>query len=136
MAREGDGEYPNIEPFRFTEEITFDHVGDPFLLVTESSWTTDGAPLHFERGTPGRWRGSGGSDARAPIGVAEVAEGTVDGTTIALRSTAVARTSTGSPVSEIERRYELVDGALAYEVEMATDGVAKTFHVRATLTRN
>ena len=71
-----------------------------------------------------------------PIGVAEVAEGTVDGTTIALRSTAVARTSTGSPVSEIERRYELVDGALAYEVEMATDGVAKTFHVRATLTRN
>ena len=51
MAREGDGEYPNIEPFRFTEEITFDHVGDPFLLVTESSWTTDGAPLHFERGT-------------------------------------------------------------------------------------
>jgi hypothetical protein len=133
----GEGEYPNIEPFRFTEEITFDHVGDPFLLVTESSWTTDGAPLHFERGTL-RPLGEGRVDLTLahPIGVAEVGEGTVDGTTIALRSTAVARTSAGSPVSEIERRYELVDGALAYEVDMATDGVAKTFHVRATLTRD
>jgi hypothetical protein len=133
---EGIGEYPGIEPFRYTEEITFDHVGDPFLLVTESSWALDGAPLHFERGTL-RPLGDGRVDLALahPIGVAEVAEGTVDGTTIALRSTGVARTSAGSPVTEIERRYGIVDGSLAYDLEMATEGVARTFHVRATLTR-
>jgi THAP4-like, heme-binding beta-barrel domain len=133
---EGIGEYPGIEPFRYTEEITFDHVGDPFLLVTESSWALDGAPLHFERGTL-RPLGDGRVDLALahPIGVAEVAEGTVDGTTIALRSTGVARTSAGSPVTEIERRYGIVDGSLAYDLEMATEGMARTFHVRATLTR-
>jgi hypothetical protein len=38
-------------------------------------------------------------------------------------------------VTEIERRYRLVDGSLAYELDMATEDVSRTFHVRATLTR-
>jgi hypothetical protein len=133
---EGEGEYPGIDPFRYTEELAFDHVGDAFLLVTESSWTTDGAPLHFERGTL-RPVGDGAVDLTLahPIGVAEVAEGTLDGTAITLRSTAIARARTGSPVTEIERRYRLDDGTLAYELDMATEGIARTFHVRATLAR-
>ena len=133
---EGEGIYPGIEPFRYREELSFDHVGDAFLLVTESSWTPDGAPLHFERGTL-RPVGDGAVDLTLahPIGVAEVAEGTLDGTTLTFRSTGIVRTATGLPVTEIERRYQLVDGALAYELDMATEGVARTFHVRATLTR-
>ena len=133
---EGDGVYPGIAPFRYREELTFDHVGDPFLLVTESSWTPDGAPLHFERGTL-RPVGDGRVDLALahPIGVAEVAEGTVDGTTITTRSTSIVRTATGSPVTEIERRFRLEDGKLAYELDMATEGVDRTFHVRATLDR-
>jgi THAP domain-containing protein 4 len=63
---EGEGEYPGIEPFRFREELAFDHVGDPFLLVTESSWSPDGAPLHFERGAL-RPLGDGGSTSRSRI---------------------------------------------------------------------
>jgi hypothetical protein len=131
---EGEGEYPGVDPFRYTEELSFEHVGDPFLLVTESSWTLDGAPLHFERGTL-RPVGAGRVDLALahPIGVAEVAEGTVDGTTVTLRSTAVVRTATGSPVTEIERRYRLEGDALSYELDMAMEGVARTFHVRATL---
>ncbi|HEX6400851.1 MAG TPA: FABP family protein [Actinomycetota bacterium] len=133
---EGDGTYPGIDPFRYREELAFEHVGDAFLLVTESSWTPDGAPLHFERGTL-RPVGEGRVDLALahPIGVAEVAEGTVDGTTVTTRSTSVVRTATGSPVTEIERRYRLEDGKLAYELDMATDGVERTFHVRATLER-
>ncbi|HZN43484.1 MAG TPA: FABP family protein [Actinomycetota bacterium] len=133
---EGIGEYPGVEPFGFTEELTFEHVGDAFLLVTESAWTPDGEPLHFERGTL-RTLGDGRVDLTLahPIGVAEVSEGTIDGTSIALCSTAVVRTSTGSPVTEIERRYDIADGRLTYDVAMATEGVDKTFHVRAALTR-
>jgi THAP4-like, heme-binding beta-barrel domain len=133
---EGEGVYPGIEPFRYREELSFDDVGDAFLLVTESSWTPDGAPLHFERGAL-RPVGDGTVDLTLahPIGVAEVAEGTLDGTTLSFRSTGIVRTETGSPVTEIERRYRLVDGALTYELDMATEGVARTFHVRATLTK-
>jgi len=131
---EGEGEYPGVEPFRYVEELSFEYVGDPFLLVTESSWTPDGAPLHFERGTL-RPVGAGRVDLTLahPIGVAEVAEGTVDGTTVTLRSTAIVRTATGSPVTEIERRYRLDGNGLSYELDMAMEGVARTFHVRATL---
>ena len=133
---EGEGEYPGLDPFRYREELSFEHVGDPFLLVTESSWTPDGAPLHFERGTL-RPVGDGRVDLTLahPIGVAEVAEGTIDGTNVTLRSTAVVRTATGSPVTEIERRYRMDGRRLSYELDMAMEGVARTFHVRATLAR-
>jgi hypothetical protein len=133
---EGEGEYPGVEPFRYHEELSFEHVGDPFLLLTESSWTPDGAPLHFERGTI-RPLGAGQVDLTLahPIGVAEVAEGTVDGTNLTLRSTAVVRTATGSPVTEIERRYRMRGDDLSYQLDMAMEGVARTFHVRATLAR-
>jgi hypothetical protein len=133
---EGEGVYPGVEPFRYREELSFGDVGDAFLLVTESSWTPDGEPLHFERGTL-RPVGDGSVDLTLahPIGVAEVAEGTLDGTTLTFRSTGIVRSATGSPVTEIDRRYRLVDGALEYELDMATDEVARTFHVRATLTK-
>jgi hypothetical protein len=133
---EGEGEYPGLQPFRYREELSFDDVGDAFLLVTESSWTPDGGPLHFERGTL-RPVGDGLVDLTLahPIGVAEVAEGTVDGTTISLRAIGILRTATGSPVTEIERRYRRDDARLSYELDMAVEGVPRTFHVRATLDR-
>ena len=133
---EGEGEYPEIEPFRFREELAFDHVGDAFLLMTESAWTLDGAPLHFERGVL-RPLGDGRVDLTLahPIGVVEAAEGTIDGTTVTLRSTAIARTPTGSPVTEVERRYRMDGDELSYELDMALESVARTFHVRATLSR-
>lgn len=133
---DGDGVYPGVDPFRYTEELSFDFVGDPYLLVTESSWTPDGEPLHFERGTL-RPVGEGGVDLTLahPIGVAEVAEGTIEGTTLTLASTAIGRTATGSPVTEIARRYQLDGDELTYELDMAMEDVERTFHVRATLRR-
>ena len=133
---DGEGAYPGVDPFRYTEELSFEHVGDPFVLVTESSWTRDGAPLHFERGTL-RPLGEGRVDLTLahPIGVAEVAEGTVDGDAVTLWSTAVVRTAGGSPVTEIARRYRRQGDELSYELDMAMEGVTRTFHVRATLGR-
>jgi hypothetical protein len=48
---EGEGEWPVGESFRYGEEMTFEHVGDAFLLYLQRSWLLeDGSPLHFERG--------------------------------------------------------------------------------------
>jgi hypothetical protein len=133
---EGEGEYPGVDPFRYTEELSFEHVGDAFLLVTGSSWTPEGEPLHFERGTLRPVDGGRVDLTLAhPIGVAEVAEGTVEGTSVSLSSTAIVRTATGAPVTEVARRYRLEGDDLTYELDMAMEGVERTFHVRATLGR-
>ena len=47
---EGTGMYPTIEPFDYTETLTFDHVGDAWLSYLQESWSPEGEPLHFERG--------------------------------------------------------------------------------------
>ena len=39
MARYRKGEYPTIEPFDYEEELTFEHVGDAFLLYEQRSWS-------------------------------------------------------------------------------------------------
>jgi len=96
----------------------------------------DGAPLHFERGflRPG---GAGRVEIvlAHPLGIAEVAEGTVDGTTIDAASTEVVKTSTGSPVTVLQRRIEVRDDRLTYELHMAMHEVAVMRHLRAELVR-
>lgn len=134
---EGDGEWPRGEPFRYGEEISFEHVGDPFLIYTQRSWhLDDGAPLHLERGFL-RPAGPGRVELvlANPLGVAEVDEGTVEGTVIEVASTAVAVTSTGSPVTDLHRRIEVGGDALTYELHMAMRDIALTSHVRARLSR-
>src|SRR6266540_817984 len=49
-AGEGEGDWPSSGPFRYGEEMSFEQVGDPFLLYSQRSWATGGEPLHFERG--------------------------------------------------------------------------------------
>ena len=105
---EGKGEYPTIDPFDYGEELTFEHVGDTFLLyaAVAAGRPQDGAPIHFERGflRPG-------DDGRVeftlahPIGLTEVAEGSLDGTAFELASTAIGRTGTGMDAISVVRRY-------------------------------
>ncbi len=134
---EGEGEWPRGEPFRYGEEMTFEHVGDPFLMYSQRSWMLeDASPLHFERGffrpgSPGRVE----VVLAHPLGIAEVAEGTLEGTTIQVASTRVVTSSTGSPVTVLERRIEVRGDRLSYELRMAMHEVAMMRHLCAELVR-
>ena len=136
---EGSGDYPTIEPFRYGEEMRFEHVGDPFLLYAQRSWllADDSMPLHFERGflRPGSGPGEVEFTLAHPLGLTEVAEGSIRGTRIDVVSTSVSSTSTGSPVTRLERRIEVDGDRLRYELRMATAEVLLTRHLVGELRR-
>ena len=137
----GRGDYPTIEPFDYDEEIVIEHVGDPFLLYGQSSWlTSDRSPLHFERGffRPGTDPGEVELCLAHPLGLTEIAHGTIDGTAMEFSTEvdgAVGRTRTASTVSGLTRSYRVENDILTYELFMETDGTPMTLHLRGTLRR-
>jgi hypothetical protein len=133
---EGAGQYPTVPPFRYGEEMIFEDVGDRFLLYRESTWTLDGGePIHFERGflRPGPDPGSRELTLAHPIGVAEVGEGRVDGTSMEIASHPLMRTSTGDPVTALARRYRVRGDMLTYEVDMETEETPLSRHLSGEL---
>ena len=133
----GEGVWPPGEPFDYGEDVTFEHVGEPFLLYSQRSWSLDdGSPIHFERGFL-RPTGAGVVELvlAHPIGVTEVAVGSVEAGVIELTSTAVSLTPTASPVTELRRRIEARGDELTFELYMAMEGVELQSHVRSRLAR-
>jgi hypothetical protein len=133
----GEGEWPRGEPFGYGEELTFEHAGEPYLLYSQRSWSLDDeAPIHFERGFL-RPAGPGRVELvlAHPLGIAEVAEGTVRDGVIEVATTAVARSATSKAVTELARRIEASGDELRYELHMAMRDVALTSHVRSRLTK-
>jgi len=134
---EGEGEWPRGEPFRYGEEMIFEHVGDPFLMYSQRSWMiADGSPLHFERGF---FRPAGAGRVEVvlshALGVAEVAEGTLEGTCIDVASKDVTVTATGAPVTALRRRIDVREERLSYELHMAMPELASMRHLAAELRR-
>lgn len=135
---EGAGGYPTIGSFRYGEEMIFEDVGEPYLLYRQSSWTLDeGAPVHFERGflRPGIDPDIVELTLAHPLGLTEVGEGRVDGTSLHIASDAVTRTTTGDAVTSLARRYRVQDDVLSYEIDMAMDETPMTRHLAAQLTK-
>lgn len=133
----GHGEYPTIEAFDYEETVTFSHVGKAFLAYRQSSiHAVDGRPLHGEAGF---WRMATPGWAEVvlshPTGIAEVAEGSVAGTAILLRSTAIARTATAKEVTTVERDFTIEGDTLRYALRMAAVGQPLTRHLAAELRR-
>jgi hypothetical protein len=139
---EGHGEYPTIEPFDYVEEVTFGHVGKPFLAYQQRTRhaVTD-LPLHAESGY---LRPAGRDDDGAlqvelvlahPSGILELALGSVHDTEIALASASVRGTPTAKEVTGVERDINVDGDTLTYAVRMAAVGVPMTHHLAATLRR-
>ncbi|MFI5042119.1 MAG: FABP family protein [Acidimicrobiales bacterium] len=132
---EGEGRYPTITAFSYREQVTWAHVGKPFLAYAQSTWSSDdGRPLHGERGYLRV------ADGRAELiiahssGFTEIATGD-PGDPLLLWCPAVAGTPSAKDVQTIDRRFWLEAGELRYELGMAAVGQGHQLHLRGSLRR-
>jgi hypothetical protein len=142
FAGEGAGEYPTIDPFTYREQVTFGHVGKPFLAYAQrTSHPGTGTPMHAETGYL-RPVPDGGVELvlAHPTGIAEVEEGRYqlrdDGTLVLdLATTTVGATATAKDVRALRRRITLAGDTLTYELAMAHADTPLTHHLAAVLHR-
>ncbi|WIM88423.1 FABP family protein [Candidatus Mycobacterium wuenschmannii] len=137
----GAGEYPTIESFDYLEEVTFSHVGKPFLIYGQKTKAAaDGAPLHAEAGYLRVPRYNEIELVLAhPSGITEIEVGRyiADGDTIELEmsTTQVAMTPSAKEVTSLGRRFRVHGDELSYSLEMAAVGQPLQHHLSATLHR-
>jgi uncharacterized protein YceH (UPF0502 family) len=142
-AGRGEGRYPTIDDFAYTEQIEVTPVPGKFMLAYRSATRAvdDGRTLHGESGFL-RLVDDGLVElvVAQGSGLVEIAEGLVetvgdDGVEVALTSTTVAGTSTAKSVTGTERRYRVVGNVLTYEMSMAAVGRPLLPHLTARLNR-
>jgi len=133
--------YPTIESANFGQEISFSHIGKPFLIYSSRTWLlepdgTIGRPLAMESGY---WRPQPDRGLEVllahPTGIIEIYLGQVTGTKIEMATDAVVRTSTAKEVTAGQRLYGLIGADLGWAYDMAAVGQPLQSHVSAQLKR-
>ena len=133
----GTGTYPAIEDFSYAEEVSFTHVGKPFMAYMQKTrHPGTGLPLHAESGYL-RPQGYGRIELVLvqPSGIVEVLEGRLEGCDVQLASTAVLGTPSAKPVAATERRLWQDGEVLRSSVAMAAMGLELQHHVVSELYR-
>ena len=139
-AGRGTGDYPTIDDFGYLEEVTFAHVGKPFLSYSQRTRANDGAPMHAETGYL-RVPAAGRVELvlAQPSGVTEIDEGTLadagGALVLELASTSVGLTSTAKGVLSVARSIRVEGDDLSYTVLMGAMGLPLQHHLTASLHR-
>ncbi len=140
-AGTGAGEYPTIAPFGYLEEVTFGHVGKPFLSYGQRTGSTDdGRPLHAETGylrapSPGRVE----LILAHPTGITEIQEGSLTVThgvlELELTATSIGVTASAKEVTALRRSFRVDGDELTYTLRLGAVGQPLQHHLAATLHR-
>jgi hypothetical protein len=140
-AGSGAGEYPTIPSFGYLEEVTFGHVGKPFLSYGQRTRATDdGRPLHAETGylrlpCPGRVE----LVLAHPTGITEIQEGTLtvidDVLELTLSATSIGLTASAKDVTALSRSIRIDGDQLVYTLQLGAVGQPLQHHLAATLHR-
>ncbi|KAM6948602.1 peroxynitrite isomerase THAP4 [Aplochiton taeniatus] len=138
----GEGAFPSIPAFRYTETLHFSHVGQPVInFMFNAAHAESKKPLHRECGFI---RLQPGTNRVAFIiaqnsGLVEIEEGELTGHQLTLNSQSVARTSFAKEphVHQISRMFQLrPDGKLEQTVSMATDSQPLMQHLHIVYRRS
>ncbi len=133
---DGDGWFHTVEPFAYEEEIRFSHRGGPWLVYEQRAWSSDdGTLLHTEMGF---WRMI--DEGKINIFVAltagsDFSEGTLDGTSVAVKAKATPMADGIERVTGLERSYRVDGDTLTYAIAMGTEAQELGPHVTARLQR-
>lgn len=131
----GQGSYPTISEFAYTEELTFTDVGKPFLVYQQRTWAEDGRPLHVETGYL-RCPVAGIAELTLaqPTGHTEIGHGTISRDPLGVRlDCRVDATDSAKPVSATRREWSLIEDELVVGFAMAAVGEPLTGHLVSRL---
>ncbi|KAG7272487.1 hypothetical protein CRUP_005959 [Coryphaenoides rupestris] len=144
----GEGSFPSITPFRYTETLHFTHVGQPIINFMFNAFHMETKkPLHRECGFIRVQQGTNkvafiiaqnSAETVLCAGLVEVEEGELAGQHLSLRTHALARMSFAKEpfVQDISRVFQLrPDGKLEQTVSMATSDQPLTQHLHITYHR-
>ncbi|XP_009760869.1 peroxynitrite isomerase Rv2717c-like [Nicotiana tabacum] len=132
---EGEGFFPTISSFNYSEELQFSHSPNkPVIAYSQKTWNLkSGQPMHSESGY---WRPKPDGTIEVVIaqstGLVEVQKGTYDMKegVVKLNSELVGN---ASKVKEISRVFKVENCELSYVVEMATSLIGLQPHLKASL---
>lgn len=140
----GAGEYPTIESFTYNEEVTFGHVGKPFLAYSQRTrHAVTGVPLHAESGYLRVADGVMDLSLVQPTGIIEAHRLTVTTTetghhlSLSLASVSFSPTASevASSITDVARELTVEGDVMRYTMAMAAAGHPLTHHLRAELHR-